>query len=309
MRFELVRLASDPGTAFLYSNANYHVLGHVIERASGKPFGSYVSDEIFAPLGMDDSHVDIDEATDDGLTDAHRFWFGIPEAGVPLWRPDLMPAGWLISSADDLGRFLAANLDGGALDGVRLFSAEGIATMHHGAVEAGRASYGMGWFDGAIGSTRVVSHSGSTTDMASAMYLAPERGVGIVVLYNGQSLVYELLHKGEAIAEAAMAKLLGEPAGGTLGALYPAFTVAVVRWSSSSSALSSGRLAAAEPTCRSSGRSSAGARSESWPQPGAGWSSRASCSGRRPTRSAHRGPSSSTSTSGRRSRPTPSSSS
>ena len=86
----------------------------------------------------------------------------------------------------------------------------------------------MGWFDGSIGETRVVSHSGSTTDMASAMYLAPDHGIGLVVLYNGQSLVYELLHKAEAIAEAAMAKLVGEPAGGTLGALYPVFTVAVV---------------------------------------------------------------------------------
>ncbi len=223
-----VRLASQPGSAFAYSNTNYNILGLVVERVSGKPFERYVVDEIFAPLGMDDSHVDIEAAAEDGLTDAHRFWFGMAEAGAPLWRPDFLPAGWLISSADDLGRFLAANLEGGTLDDSDLLSANGIATMHHGAVGAGRSSYGMGWFDGEIGSTRIVSHSGSTTDMGSAMYLAPERGLGIAVLYNGQSLVYELLHKGEAIAEAAMARLIGEPAGGTLGALYPAFTLAVV---------------------------------------------------------------------------------
>ena len=222
-----VPLASEPGSNVAYSNANYNVIGLVVERVSGQPFGSYVAETIFGPLGMDHSHVDLDPAKADGLTDAHRFWFGIPTGGEPLWRPDFLPSGWLVSSADDIGRFLAANLGGGVVDGTRLLSSEGIAELHRGAVDAGRGSYGMGWFDGTIGGTRIVSHSGSTTDMASAMYLAPDEDLGIVVLFNGQSVVYELLHKGEAIVEAAMAKLVGEPAGGTLGALYPAFTAAV----------------------------------------------------------------------------------
>jgi CubicO group peptidase (beta-lactamase class C family) len=223
-----VELAAAPGSSYAYSNANYAVLGHVVERVSGRPFGTYVADEIFAPLGMDHSHVDLADASADGLTDAHRFWFGNAMSGEPLWRPDSMPAGWLIASADDLGRFVAANLGGGTLDRASVLSPGGVEQLHRGAVSAGRSEYGMGWFDGRRGTTRVVSHSGSTTDMASAMYLAPDQKVGLVVLYNGQSLVYELLHKGEAIAEAAMAKLIGESAGGTLNALYPAFTVAVV---------------------------------------------------------------------------------
>ena len=222
------RLASEPGTAFAYSNANYDVLGHIVERVDGRSFGTYIADEVFAPLGMDHSHVDLEAATADGLTDAHRFWFGMPMAGPPLWRPDFLPAGWLVASAEDLGRFAAAHLAGGTLDGERVLSSEGIEELHRGAADAGRAAYAMGWFDGVLGSTRIVSHSGSTTDMASAMYLAPAQGVGIVVVYNGQSLVYELLHKGEAIAEAAMAKLIGEPAGGTLSMLYPAFIAGVV---------------------------------------------------------------------------------
>ncbi len=223
-----VRLQSEPGSTIAYSNANYVVLGLVIERVSERTFGTYVAEEIFTPLRMDDSHVDINSAVADDLTDAHRFWFGNPTGGDPLWRPDLMPSGWLVASADDLGRFLAANLSGGAIDGARVLPREAIEELHAGAVDAGRGRYGMGWVDGALGETRIVSHSGSTTDMASAMYLAPEENVGLVVLYNGQSLVYELLHKGESIAEAAMARLLGEAAGGTLGALYPAFTAAVV---------------------------------------------------------------------------------
>ena len=178
---------------------------------------------------MDNSFTDLSLAQAAGLTDAHRFWFGLPQASEPFWRPDFVPAGWLISSADDLGRFVAAQLNGGALDGRRVLSERGVTAMHAGAAATplGRGAYGMGWIDGRIGQTRVVSHTGSTTDMASAMYLAPERGVGLVLLLNGQSVLYELLHKPDAIGEAAFARMLGEPAGGTLSALYPAFTLAM----------------------------------------------------------------------------------
>ena len=222
-----VALASDPGTAIAYSNANYLLLGLLVERVSGSRFGDYVTDAVFRPLGMDDAYTDLAPARLGGLTDAHRFWFGIPRPDEPLWRPDFLPAGWLIASADDLARFVAANLNGGVLDGNAVLSAAGIEQMHAGTAPAGRGAYGMGWIDGRLGGTRIVSHSGSTTDLASAMYLAPEKGMGIVVLFNGQSVVYELLHKPEAIAEGAFARLLGEPASGTLVGLYPVFALAV----------------------------------------------------------------------------------
>ncbi len=195
---------------------------------TGKTFGAYVADAIYAPLGMEHSHTELDEAQADGLTAAHRFWFGIPSAGTPFWRPDFLPAGWLIASATDLGRWAAPTSRAGRSTGNASCPRPAIEQMHAGAVDAGRSRYGMGWFDGRIGTTRTVSHSGSTTDMGSAMYLAPEQGVGLVVLFNGQSLLYEMLHKPEAIAEGAMARLVGEPAGGTLMALYPVFTLAVL---------------------------------------------------------------------------------
>jgi CubicO group peptidase (beta-lactamase class C family) len=221
-------LHSDPGEAFAYSNANYLVLGRLVEQVTGDEFGEYVADALFQPLRMTDAHSDIAGARADGLTDAHRFWFGIARSGEPLWRPDLAPAGWLIASANDLGRFVGANLNGGSLDGSRILSAAGMEQLHTGTIEAGRGSFGMGWIDARLGAARTVSHSGSTTDMASAVYLAPDQRMGIVVLFNGQSVLYELLHKPEAIAEAAFARMLGQPAGGTLVGLYPVFAVATI---------------------------------------------------------------------------------
>jgi len=47
-----------PGSAWLYSNANYVVLGAVIEAVTGKPLGQALKDLIFQPLGLPSLAVD-----------------------------------------------------------------------------------------------------------------------------------------------------------------------------------------------------------------------------------------------------------
>jgi CubicO group peptidase (beta-lactamase class C family) len=42
----------DPGTAFVYSNFGYCVLGRVIEQVSGKSYGQFVRKEVLEPLGI-----------------------------------------------------------------------------------------------------------------------------------------------------------------------------------------------------------------------------------------------------------------
>lgn len=42
-------LAAEPGTKVIYSNNNYRLLAHIVERVSGKKFGVFLFDEIFAP--------------------------------------------------------------------------------------------------------------------------------------------------------------------------------------------------------------------------------------------------------------------
>ncbi|NJO33974.1 MAG: beta-lactamase family protein [Rhodospirillales bacterium] len=44
-----------PGDRFEYSNTGYVLLSEIIARASGRPFVDFMAEEIFAPLGMNDS--------------------------------------------------------------------------------------------------------------------------------------------------------------------------------------------------------------------------------------------------------------
>lgn len=224
------RPATEPGAACAYSNANYEILGRLVEEVSGQPYADYVRDHVFAPLGMRDATADPAVAATEGLTRAHRFWFGQAIEVAPLTRPDLAPAGFVMASATDMGRFIAAQLDGGTLDGQRVLSAADVTQMQHGVapmgvVEAGR--YGLGWVDNDLGGIRMVGHSGSTTDMASVALFAPDLHEGIVLLLNGQSVLYELAHKPDLIGAAAFSMLVGRQPGGTLVLLYPALIVLV----------------------------------------------------------------------------------
>jgi CubicO group peptidase (beta-lactamase class C family) len=224
------QLVSEPGTRYAYSNANYLVLGRLIEVVSGEPFGAYVRAHVFDPLGM--AHAATDRATADaaGLTDAHRLWFGLADDHAPLDRPDLVPAGWISASADDLGRLLIAELDGGSYQGRSVVSPAAIGEMQTGTVSTGSGDerMGMGWVASTLDGERIVAHAGSTTDMAAIQVLVPDRHLGVAVLFNAQSTLYELLHKPDAIGQGVVSLLLGHEPRGTLQLFYPAFDLAAL---------------------------------------------------------------------------------
>ncbi|WAC49421.1 serine hydrolase [Asticcacaulis sp. SL142] len=48
-----------PDTAYAYSNTNYVLLGMAVEKASGQPFVTFLKDNIFVPLGMEATAVNV----------------------------------------------------------------------------------------------------------------------------------------------------------------------------------------------------------------------------------------------------------
>ena len=101
------------GTRFQYCNANYTVLGLLVETVSGESYGESVRGHIFEPLEMRNSYVSETEAQEHGLATGYRRWFGFPvPADVPYLRHGI-PSGYIISTARDMAHFLLAHINTG----------------------------------------------------------------------------------------------------------------------------------------------------------------------------------------------------
>ncbi|RPI28385.1 MAG: class A beta-lactamase-related serine hydrolase, partial [Chloroflexota bacterium] len=148
------------GSKFEYSNLNYNVLGLIVEAASGESYADYVQSHIFNPLEMHHSYISKAAAEQNGLAAGYRLWFGfpIPVHNLPVPGGSL-PAGQLISSAEDMAHYLIAQLNEGRYHGRQVLSGAAIEQMHQPAAEINEmglalGSYGMGWISQVTGKSR-----------------------------------------------------------------------------------------------------------------------------------------------------------
>jgi CubicO group peptidase (beta-lactamase class C family) len=185
-----IKLTRPAGVTFEYSNLNYNLLGLIIEAASGESYAAYIQHHIFEPLGMHHSYTTKSAAQQDGLAVGHQSWFGVPVAApdLPMVSGSL-PSGQLISSAEDMGRYLIAHLNGGRCGEAQILSPKGIAELHRPAVEApllddAKGWYGMGWYIEEQGQMRSLQHSGLVPDFYAFMAMLPEQKKGVILLVN-----------------------------------------------------------------------------------------------------------------------------
>jgi CubicO group peptidase (beta-lactamase class C family) len=181
------KLASPAGTSYNYSNANYMILGLLIQIVSNEPYEEYIQQHIFQPLGMGHSYTSPEAARQAGLATGYRYWFGLPVAFDAPYLAATLPAGLLISTVEDMSHYLSMYLSGGKYNGIVVLSAEGIAEMERPAPQSGSARYGMGWTLGTLGGVKVIWHSGDEPNFHAGMYLVPEGNWAVIVLENVNS--------------------------------------------------------------------------------------------------------------------------
>jgi len=172
--------AHAPGVQWDYSNANYQILGALIEAASGRDYASYIETEILEPIGMDESFV-ADGGRYESIAVGHRPWFGMKRAYKDNRTHRVTaPAGGVIASASDTARYIAVMMNGE--DDV--ISADSKAEMMRPASDAS-PYYGLGWALDATNGT--VFHSGTSPGTETLAMLMPAERKGVVVLVNAGS--------------------------------------------------------------------------------------------------------------------------
>jgi CubicO group peptidase (beta-lactamase class C family) len=186
-----VQLNRPVGASYEYSNTNYIILGLLIQQVSGQSYADYMAEHVFAPLQMQGTFTELDDAKAHGLATGYRYWFGVPLPGEMALDRAILPAGGSMSaSVEDMTHFLIVNLNGGRFDDASVLSPTGIAEMQRGVapkaaqISTGEVLYAMDWAVEQIGGVNVVDKGGDLADFKTNMVLVPERGLGVVMLIN-----------------------------------------------------------------------------------------------------------------------------
>jgi methyl acetate hydrolase len=126
-------LIADPGTEWNYG-INTDWLGQVIEAISGQDLATYLREHVFGPLGMSQTTFAPSAEQRSRLMAIHA---RTPDGGLavidldaPVADPEFWPAGHgSYGTAGDYGRFMAALLNDGELDGARILSPGSVDLM------------------------------------------------------------------------------------------------------------------------------------------------------------------------------------
>jgi CubicO group peptidase (beta-lactamase class C family) len=222
-RLRHIRPATSFRSGYAYDNVLYMVAGQLIEEVSGRTWEQFVRENVLRRIGM--NRATVDDASliaDRNRARPHaRLNGAIRGVGdqVPLddssnISPNAAPAGGLAISANDMTRWLSAQLARGALpDGSRLFSEAQSREMWTpvviqpispfpeplSAATPMFSTYALGWEVEEYRGARLVWHGGAVFGSLAAVVLLPDRNVGFYIAVNSEEgemvrgLMYELL--------------------------------------------------------------------------------------------------------------------
>lgn len=177
---------TDSYGSYEYANVNYGLLGEIIESVTGQKYEQYMEEHIFTPLEMVHTSASMQKAKEDGLIEGYRNYFGFPVAGEPDYPDEnswsQVPAGYISSSINDMGRYLQMYLNGG--EGILEKSSIDQMFSDVVSITDTDVTYGFGWESAVEYGERVLAHAGLVENYMSHMFLLPERGIGVVMLIN-----------------------------------------------------------------------------------------------------------------------------
>lgn len=159
-----------------YSNYNYVVLGYLIEVVTGQSYEDYLRAQVLTPLGLTHTHFSDQASKADGGVTGYQLLFGLPVPFDEPYKPAMQSSGYLISSAEDMGRFAQLYLNNGVVNGANLVGAPPTTTN-------GYYSIYWQWIGDPV-RPGLPEHQGGMLTNNSTLRIYPDRDLAIVVLLN-----------------------------------------------------------------------------------------------------------------------------
>ncbi len=182
-RLAQVSLERDPGTGYEYSNANYQLLGLLLERLDQKSFEHSVQSRILDPLNLHNSYVRTPRRPDQIGAVGHRYWLHRPIAFTKPLPRTAVAQGGVYASASDVATYLLDLMS----DQPLLLSSNARDQLFNLDEEGATKGYGLGWFIEPHASGQLIFHGGTNPGYEVEAGFLPGLGSGYVVLINANS--------------------------------------------------------------------------------------------------------------------------
>ncbi len=181
-----------PGTAVLYSNYGFDLLGAALANAGGKPYADLLKERVLDPAGMKDSVFNLRPGDEARVMQGHNFdGSPMPAARTPT---SIECAGGLHTTANDMARWMRWHLDLGAakdrdlrlLDHAAYLYRDGLSSVV-GLDDGGPMdAMGLGWVINmpAANHPLILQKSGGLQGNFAYLAMAPTRGVAAFFVMN-----------------------------------------------------------------------------------------------------------------------------
>jgi D-alanyl-D-alanine carboxypeptidase len=171
------KLDFQPGETWVYSNSGFALAGLVIEQVSGQPYGDFLRDRIFTPLGMKQTQAKLEPVPN--LATGY-------EGTDRLKKVDLgedqqsYGSGNIISTASDMAKWVQA------LDREKLLKASSYQQLWTATPLKNRRNtvYGLGWFVNQFNGHFRISHGGNGYGYSSGLTRYPNDQLDVIILAN-----------------------------------------------------------------------------------------------------------------------------
>lgn len=185
-----VNLTALPGEKHQYSNANFLILGALIEEVTDQTYAEYMEQNVFKPLGMNRAAADYETAYEKGYLSGYQSWFGLPLKSSVTYDNGGAPYGYITASVEDLVQYIKFISGKDFNDFLSNHFMNQYLTPY---IQTGENRYyGLGIrISNPDSQDKMIWHSGSTPDSHAEMFYIPSTDWGGVILTNKNNQLEE----------------------------------------------------------------------------------------------------------------------
>ncbi len=174
-----------PGEEFTYCNTGYSLLAEIVTETTGQPFPEWMAENIFTPLGMNNSEIITNiEKPIRSMADAYFFQRETGKFTRSVLNGTLQGAGGIVSTLDDMIKWVL-NFEKREIGSAKIFQ----MMAENGKLNNGEVvNYAFGQIPYDLHGIKLFAHGGSGAGWYSCLIRCPEYHLSMILLANSTKL-------------------------------------------------------------------------------------------------------------------------